>query len=440
MKPHVVIIGAGFGGLTCAQSLERSDVRITVVDRTNHHLFQPLLYQVAMAGLSPADIAAPIRGILATQDNVRVLLAEVKSVDLARKTITLDGDPTARENALSFDFLVLALGAKTSYFGHDEWEAFAPGLKSLDDAIEIRARVLLAFERAERETDPEERKKLLQFVVIGGGPTGVELAGAIAELAHTVLAQDFREIHPQEAKVTLIEAGERVLAAMDPDMSQSAKEQLRDLGVEVRTHARVMRIDAEGVTLDDGSLLRSNTILWGAGVGGTRLATSLGVPLDPQKRVVVKNDCSVPGFSRVFAIGDMAHFEENGRPLPGVSPTAMQQARYVAATITGEAGGISESQRTPFRYFDKGSMATIGRKRAVAQAGKMKMSGLLAWLAWLFIHVWYLIGFRNRFVVLFTWFWSYLSYKRGARLITSRVAAIEGPKSTRSVVASGAQG
>jgi NADH:ubiquinone reductase (H+-translocating) len=425
MKPHVVIIGAGFGGLTCAQELERSDVRVTLVDRTNHHLFQPLLYQVAMAGLSPADIAAPIRGILSAQENARVLLGEVTAVDLVGNRVVLDVDP----GEVAYDYLVLALGAKTSYFGHDEWEAFAPGLKSLNDAVEIRARVLMAFEKAEREDDPEERKRLLQFVVIGGGPTGVELAGAIAELAHTVLAEDFRAIKPNAAKVTLIEAGERVLVGMAPELSQAAKEQLEELGVVVRTHSRVTKIDERGVELDGKELLAAKTVLWGAGVAGTRLNTTLGVALDKQNRVVVDPHCAIAGHPNVFAIGDMARFEENGAPLPGVSPVALQQAAYVAAVITQEVGGVLNA-RKPFHYFDKGMMATIGRKRAVAQAGGVQMRGAVAWLAWLFVHLWFLIGFRNRFVVLFTWVWSYVFYKRGARIITSRVSAFEGERPT----------
>jgi NADH:ubiquinone reductase (H+-translocating) len=425
MKPHVVIIGAGFGGLTCAQELERSDLRVTLVDRTNHHLFQPLLYQVAMAGLSPADIAAPIRGIVSAQENARVLLGEVTAVDLVGKRVVLDVDP----GEVTYDYLVLALGAKTSYFGHDEWEAFAPGLKSLDDAVEIRARVLMAFEKAEREDAPEERKRLLQFVVIGGGPTGVELAGAIAELAHTVLAEDFRAIKPNAAKVTLIEAGERVLSGMAPEMSQAAKEQLEELGVVVRTQSRVTQIDERGVELDGTELLAAKTVLWGAGVAGTRLNTTLGVALDKQNRVVVDQHCAIVGHPNVFAIGDMARFEENGAPLPGVSPVALQQAAYVAALITQEVGGVL-NERKPFRYFDKGMMATIGRKRAVAQAGGVQMRGAVAWLAWLFVHLWFLIGFRNRFVVLFTWVWSYVFYKRGARIITSRVSAFEGERPT----------
>jgi len=411
-RPRVVIVGGGFGGLLCAQGLGDADVDVTVVDRTNHHLFQPLLYQVAMAGLSPAEIAAPIRGVLSEQENTRVLLGEVTSVDLEGKKVLVEGG-----EALAYDWLVLAVGAKTSYFGHEEWEAHAPGLKTIDDALEIRRRVLVAFERAERTRDEAERERLLTFVVIGGGPTGVELAGAIAELAHNVLDHDFRTIDPDKTKVILVEAGPRVLSAFPEDLSERAKEQLAELGVEVR-HGRVTRIDEDGVVLDGDRPIEARTVLWGAGVRGTRLAETLGVPLDKMGRVIVDKDGSVPGHPEVFAIGDMAHLEEEeGKPLPGLCPVAMQEGRHVARII---AKAIPKADRKPFHYVDKGTMATIGRSRAIAMTGRMRMSGFLAWLAWLFIHLLFLIGFRNRFVVLFTWAWSYFSYKRGARLITER--------------------
>jgi NADH dehydrogenase len=420
--PRVVIIGGGFGGLFAAKALKSAPVHVTLVDRTNHHLFQPLLYQVASAGLSPADIASPIRSILGKQENVDVQLATAVSIDLAKRKVTLaDGE-------LAYDYLILAAGAHTNYFGHAEWERHAPGLKSLEDAIEVRRRTLLAFEKAERTEDEAERRRLLTFVAIGGGPTGVELAGAFAELRRFVLPRDFRAIHPEEASVVLLEAGPRILPAFDPSLSQRAVDQLNDLGVVVRTGSMVTSIDDRGVVFkadENGTKkeerIDASTIVWTAGVAPTSLATSLGVPLDRQGRVVVGPDCSVPGHPEVFAVGDMAHFEPAnapGQPLPGVSQVAMQMAVFSARSIVATLKG---KPRGTFRYFDKGIMATIGRSRAIAQVAfptSIKMSGFLAWLAWLFVHVWYLIGFRNRAIVLFEWFWSYVTYKRGARLIT----------------------
>jgi NADH:ubiquinone reductase (H+-translocating) len=409
--PHVVIVGAGFGGLTAAKALGRMQVRVTVIDRTNHHLFQPLLYQVAMAGLSPAEIAQPVRSILSPQENTRVVLAEVERVDLAAREVRFtDG------GVLGYDYLLLATGAKTAYFGHPEWERFAPGLKALDDAVEIRRRVLMAFERAEREEDEARRRELLTFVIIGAGPTGVEMAGAVAELAQKTISDDFRAIRPSEARVVLVEGGDRVLPAMPTDLSERAKEQLADLGVELRLGVRVTGIDEHGVDTG-GERLVSATVVWAAGVEATPLTRTLGVPLDKGGRVLVGRDLALPGHPEAFAIGDMARFEQDGAPLPGISPVAMQQARFFAETIAREE---DHRPRREFRYHDKGSMATIGRSRAVAQAGKIHLSGFLAWLAWLTVHIWYLIGFRSRLVVLITWAWSYLTYRRGARLITSR--------------------
>jgi NADH dehydrogenase len=428
-KRRVVIVGGGFGGLEAAKALAGAPCEVVLVDRANYHLFQPLLYQVAMAGLSPAEIASPIRAILADAENVRVLLDEVTGVDLEARRVSLRA-----EEPLAYDWLVLAVGAQTSYFGHDEWEKAAPGLKRIEDALEIRRRVLYAFERAEREADERERRKLLTFVVIGGGPTGVELAGAIAELARFVLSKDFRKIDPREARVVLVEAGARILPSFSEELAGRAVEQLAELGVEVRTGARVVGIDEGGVDLEDDAAadeipglgagkhrerIASPTVVWAAGVRASRLAEELGVPTDRQGRVIVEKDCSLPGHPEVFAIGDMARFEEKGKPLPGVSPVAMQQARYVAKLIAWELESVGRPPREPFAYFDKGSMATIGRSRAIAEVRAMKLSGFVAWLAWLFVHIWYLIGFKNRVVVLWTWAWSYLSYKRGARLITS---------------------
>lgn len=426
-RKRVVIVGGGFGGLEAAKALDGAPVEVVLIDRANYHLFQPLLYQVAMAGLSPGEIASPIRGILSGQENVRVLLGHVSRVDLEGKRVYVGDEP------ITYDWLVLAVGAKTAYFGHDEWEKDAPGLKTVEDALEIRRRVLLAFERAERIADPRERKALLTFVVIGGGPTGVELAGAIAELSRNVLSKDFDAIDPREAKVILLEAGPRILPSFPEDLAQSAVEQLAELGVEVKTGARVTSIDEQGALLETGGAddvpglgsgrektrLSSATVLWAAGVRANPLASALGAKTDRQGRVIVESDCTVPGHPDVFAIGDMAHFEENGKLLPGVSPVALQQARYVAKIIRWEADSDGRPARAPFSYFDKGSMATIGRSRAIAWARGIKMRGFIAWLAWLVIHIFYLIGFRNRVSVLLNWVWSYLFWARGARLITS---------------------
>ena len=418
--PHVVIVGGGFGGLTAAQSLRTAKVRITLVDRSNHHLFQPLLYQVAMAGLSPAEIASPIRAILARQKNARVLLAEATDFDLERRVVKLRDD----EGELGYDFLVVATGAQTSYFGHDEWAPYALGLKSLAEALEIRERVLLAFERAERESDASKREHLLTFVVIGGGPTGVELAGAIAELAKHVLARDFRSIDLAATRVVLLEAGPRILGAFSEKLSQKAVDQLAELGVEVRTGARVTNIDARGVHLGD-ELLASATVLWGAGVRATPLGEKLGAPLDRAGRLLVEPDLTIPGHPEVFAIGDMATRNgADGKPLPGVSPVAMQQARCAARSIRAALAG---KPRQTFRYLDKGSMATIGRSRAIAELRGLRLSGFFAWCAWLLVHLLYLIGYRNRLAVMFDWFWSYVTYRRGARLITHVRALPEAP-------------
>ncbi len=408
--PHVVIIGAGFGGLTTAQALKRAPVQITVVDRTNHHLFQPLLYQVAMAGLSPADIAAPIRSILRKQKNVTVLLDEATDVNLDEQTVNL------RDSELKYDYLVLATGGHTSYFGHDEWEKVAPGLKDLDDAVEIRRRVLLAFEAAEKETDPERHRELLTFVVVGGGPTGVELAGAIAELARFVLARDFRNIHPEAAEILLLEAGPRILPSFAPDLSESAERQLTELGVKVRTSALVTNIDEHGVYLGD-EIIKAATVIWGAGVRATALTARLGAPLNRAGHVLINRDLTLPGYHNAFAIGDMSYLEQDGKPLPGVSPVAMQMGRCVARNIKNDLAGKPYEE---FRYLDKGSMATIGRKAAIAELGKLHLSGFMAWMAWLLVHIFFLIGFRNRFAVIFNWAWSYFTYQRGARLITGR--------------------
>lgn len=418
--PKVVVIGAGFGGLSVARALAGAPVQVTVVDRTNHHLFQPLLYQVAMAGLSPAEIAWPIRSILSRDPQAQVLLAEVTGIDLAAQKVIL------HEDVLSFDYLVVAAGGRTSYYGHPEWEAFAPGLKDLDDAVDIRRRVLLAFEAAERETDPDMLQKLLTFVVVGGGPTGVELAGALAELAKFVLARDFRRINPLSTRVILIEGGDRILGSFSESVSAKALEQLVELGVEVRLKARVSNIDQRGVYLGD-QLIPSHTVIWGAGVEGSPLGKLLGAPVDRAGRVLINPDLTIPNHSNVFVIGDLAAFLHQagplkGQPLPGVSPVAMQQGRLVAENILRTLKG--QPYQT-FEYVDKGSMATIGRKRAVAAMGKLELSGFMAWMAWLLVHIFFLIGFRNRAIVLFSWTWSYFTYGRGARLITGRIVEPE---------------
>lgn len=411
LRKQVVIVGGGFGGLAAARALCKSPVHVTLIDRSNHHLFQPLLYQVAMAGLGPADIAVPIRAVLSKQKNARVLLAEVTDIDLhAKRVMTRECPP------IQYDYLVLAPGAMNSYFGHDDWSRAAPGLKDLDDAIEIRRRVLLAFEAAERELDAETRRRLLSFVVIGGGPTGVELAGAIAELATYVLARDFRFISPDATRVLLVEGGSRILPTFPEQLSQRALRSLQNMGVEVRTNTLVRQIDDLGVTAGE-ERIDAATVLWAAGVRASHLGQRVGLPVDRQGRVQVGSDCAVTSHPDVFCIGDAACFESDreGRPLPGTSPVALQQGRFVARQITRSLEGNS---REAFRFRDKGTMATIGRSRAVAIVGRLRLSGFIAWLAWLLVHIFYLIDFRNRLVVMFNWAWSYLTYQRGSRLIT----------------------
>jgi len=409
-RKHVVIVGGGFGGLNAAMSLKKAPVRVTLVDRTNHHLFQPLLYQVATAGLSPADIAVPIRSVLSAQKNTRVLLAEAMGVDLEAKKLLLD------KGELTYDYLILAVGATHNFFGHDDWAKHSLGLKTLDEALAIRERMLLAFEAAERATDPEVRKKLLTFVVIGGGPTGVEMAGAFSELARHVLARDFRAIDPSAAKVVLIEAGPRILTAFPEALGEKAEQQLAALGVDVHKGSPVAHIDESGVAFKDGTRLAASTVVWAAGIRGTSFASKLGLKLDRAGRVIVGSDCAVPEHPEVFAIGDMAAMKDaNGADVPGLCPAAIQQGNYVATVIRAELAG---KKREPFTYWDKGTMATVGRRRAIAKVKKLELSGVIAWLAWMAIHVFFLIGFHNRFVVMFNWAWQYLTWKRGARLIT----------------------
>ena len=408
-KPQVIIVGAGFGGLEAAKKLACKDVRLTVIDRTNYHLFQPLLYQVATAALSPADIAAPIRGILSKCKNVEVILAEVESVDVEARRVK------TKDRVFDYDYLIIATGARHSYFGHDEWEKLAPGLKSLEDAVELRRRILLAFEFAEKTTDEAARKAAMNFVVIGGGPTGVEMAGAIAEISRYTLAKDFRHIDPSKARVILIEGAPRLLAAYPPDLSESARKQLIELGVDVRTDARATDITELGVQLD-GEFIPCRVKIWAAGNNASFVGKTLIAPVDRVGRVIVNDDLTIPGHPEVQVIGDLANFShQTGEPLPGISPVAMQQGRHAARNILRM---IRDEKPRPFRYFNKGSMATIGRNKAVADLKFFHLSGLSAWLAWLFVHIIFLVGFRNRMLVLIQWAWAYLTFDKGARLIT----------------------
>jgi len=407
-QPRVVIIGGGFAGLNAAQRLADAPLRITLIDRRNHHLFQPLLYQVATAGLSESDIASPIRRILRDQQNVEVLLAEAMSVDLDARRVQLDA------GELLYDYLIVATGARHSYFGKDEWAALAPGLKSISDALEIRRRILSAFEMAEREADEQKRKDWLTFVIVGGGPTGVELAGALSGMARHALAKDFRHIDPTQAQVILLEGEDRVLPSYPPELSERARQQLASLGVDVRTGQRVTQIDEMGVNVGEHRIA-ARTVLWGAGVQGSRLGRELGVPHDKAGRVLVEADLSVPGHREVFVVGDIASIKIDGKPVPGVAQAAIQEGKHAAENLLRLVGGKPTDR---FVYHDKGSLATIGRSAAVADLGKIKLSGPIAWLMWAFVHILFLVGFRNRVLVLIQWAWSFFSYDRGARLIT----------------------
>lgn len=410
-RSRVVIVGGGFGGLQAARALAGEPVSITLVDRRNHHLFQPLLYQVATASLNPSEIAAPIRRILRKQRNVEVFLGNVTGVDReARKVLLVDGE-------IEYDHLILAAGVSHSYFGNDDWAEHAPGLKSLSDALEMRRKIFLAFEAAERETDPERRKSWLTFVIVGGGPTGVELAGALAEIARRTLREDFRHIDPRSACVILVEGASRVLPAMRERLSVKAKRQLEKLGVQVRTDAEVTCIDRSGVRIGDDYLL-AHSVFWAAGVSASPLGKALGVPLDRAGRVLVQPDLTLPGDDRVYVVGDLAGLQQDGQPVPGVAPAAMQQGRHAARNIIRSLDGL---EREPFRYMDKGTLATIGRASGVADIRGVQLSGTVAWLAWLVVHVWFLIGFRNRFVAIIEWARAYFTYERQARLITEEV-------------------
>jgi NADH:ubiquinone reductase (H+-translocating) len=408
--PHIIIIGGGFAGLYTARGLRHVEADITLLDRHNYHLFQPLLYQVATAGLNPSDIAAPIRSILRQQKNVSVLLGEAVSVDVLKKHVHLADGAT-----LTYDHLVIATGATHSYFDHPEWEAFAPGLKSIDDALEIRRRVLLAFEAAERSNDAAERDALLTFVIIGAGPTGVELAGALSEIARQTMVRDFRSINPESARVILIEGRDRVLPPYPPELSEKARLQLVELGVDVITGALVTDVSDREVRIGE-RVIPTRTVLWGAGVQASPLAKSLGVPLDRAGRVLVEPDLTIPGHPDVFVLGDLAAVQQyDGSFVPGVAPAAIQEGQHTALNLERAVEG---QPLRAFKYNDKGSLATIGRAAAVADFGKLRFGGFLAWMAWLVIHIFFLIGFRNRFLVITQWAWAYLTYQRGARLIT----------------------
>ncbi len=409
MNPRVVIIGGGFGGLNAAKALRHAPVEVTVVDRTNHHLFQPLLYQVAMATLAPSDVTAPIRWLLRDQENTTVLLADVHRVDPDRRVVVID-----RGRELPYDYLVLASGSRHSYFGHDEWEPFAPGLKSLEDALEIRRRFLLAYERAEKTEDERERARLLTFVLVGGGPTGVELAGILPEIARSALAHDFRRVDPAKTRVLLVEAGPRILPAFPESLATRARRDLEKLGVEVRTGVAVTQVD-DGIVVIGDERIEAGTVFWAAGNAASPLARGLGVPLDRAGRVLVNPDLSVPGRPEVFVVGDLMHLEQDGTPLPGVAQVAIQGGRVAARNILATTRG---QPRQSFRYFDKGNLATIGRNRAIADFGRVRFGGFIAWVLWLFVHILYLAGFRNRLTVLVQWGYAYFTRQRGVRLIT----------------------
>jgi len=412
--PHVVVLGAGFGGLSTARALAATSVSVTVIDQHNYHLFQPLLYQVATAGLSPTEIAAPIRAILAGQKNARVILGTVIGINKANQVVELD-----RGKKIRYDILVVATGARHAYFGNDKWEGVAPGLKTIEDATHIRGRILMAFEKAETTADAEERRSLLTFVIVGGGPTGVELAGSIAELARKALANDFRRIDPASARVVLVQAGSRVLPVFPEDLSERARLELEELGVEVR-FGRVTKCDRDGVSLDDTRIC-ARTIIW-AGVAASPAATWLDAEADPAGRVKVCTDLTLPGHPEIFVIGDTALvLDENGKPIPGLAPAAKQQGKYVGAVIKDWLAG--KPSREGFRYRHRGSLATIGRKSAVADFGFVRLKGSLAWVLWGAVHIFFLIGFRNRVAVLLNWLWAYVTFKRGVRLIFKHGAA-----------------
>jgi NADH dehydrogenase len=409
--PRAVIVGAGFGGLWAAKTLAKAPVEVVVIDRENYHLFQPLLYQVATAGLSPADIAAPIRGIVGAYRNVTVMLGEIIGIDVVPRVVSIMGG-----RRVPYDYLVLATGARHAYFGHDDWGALAPGLKCIEDATEIRRRILLAFERAENETDADERRRLMNLVIVGGGPTGVELAGAIAELARRALAKDFRNIDPRVTRIILVEAGPRLLPSFPEDLADDAKRRLERLGVEVRLGAPVIAIEPSGVEIGPARI-EARTLIWAAGVAASPAGRWIGAKCDRVGRIEVDPDLSVPGRPEIFAIGDTAlALDATGKPLPGIAPVAKQQGRYVGSLIKARTRGVERVK--PFRYRSYGNLATIGRKAAVIDFGWIHLRGRVAWVIWSVVHIYFLIGFRNRAMVALDWLWAYFTFQRGARLIT----------------------
>jgi NADH dehydrogenase len=408
----IVIVGAGFAGINAVKTLSKNeDLDITLVDRRNYHLFQPLLYQVATAGLSPADIAMPVRSIFSERENVRVIMDNIVGVDLQNQKAK------GKDGVFDYDFLILACGAKHSYFSHPEWEEFSPGLKTLEQATEIRRRILLSYELAEKELNPEKQKPLLTFVVVGAGPTGVELAGTIAEISRYTLNRDFRNVHPEQTQILLIEAGPRILAAFSEKLATIAQRDLEKMGVQIKTNTKVTNVGKDSVEFGTEKV-KANTIIWAAGVEPSSIGKALGVELDSIGRVMIQEDLSLKNFPNVFVLGDQAHFPtQDGRGLPGLAPVAIQQGHHAAKNILAD---IKSNARKPFKYVDKGTMATIGRKSAVLQFGKIQFGGLFAWLAWLFVHIFYLIGFKNRLFVFAQWTWSYFTFKRGARLIVDK--------------------
>ena len=422
-RPRIVIVGGGFGGLSAAKSLKRIDADVTLIDRTNYHLFQPMLYQVATASLAPSDITAPIRFVLRRQKNVTVLLAEVTGIDVTKKSVRIDSP----SQEIPYDFLILASGTRHSYFGHADWEAVAPGLKGIEDASEVRRRFLLAFERAERAVETSEQDAYMTFVIVGGGPTGVELSGALPPIARKALYPDFRRIDTRRTRVILLEGGPRILPSFPPKLSDVAAASLHEIGVEVRTNSIVTHIDAEYVHIGD-ERIPARTVFWAAGNEASPLGRMLGVPVDPSGKVLVREDLSIPGHQEVFVAGDLAHVvREDGRPVPGVCPAANQEGAAAAKNIIH----ILRRQPTrPFRYFNKGDLAVIGRSRAIADFGKVQLSGLMAWVLWLFVHIMYLVGFRNRVIVFIEWAYNYFTYQRGVRVITNAERGSTRPLST----------
>ncbi len=412
MVKKVIIVGGGFAGLSAGKKLaNQKNIEVILMDQRNYHLFQPLLYQVATAGLNPSDIAVPIRAEFSDAANIKVHMSKVQKVDLQNQIIFFGNEK------LSFDYLILACGAQHSYFGHPEWEEFAPGLKTLEQATEIRRRILLAFEQAENTDDPEQQKKLLTFIVVGGGPTGVELAGAIAEISQTILVKDFKKIHPESARIILIEANPQILSMFAKDLSEKALQDIRKLGVEVKLSTRVQNINADGVQIPN-EFIASKSVFWAAGVQATKINYSTQLATDRNGRIKVEKDFSIPNFKNIFVVGDLASFDlSDSHILPGLAPVAIQSGRHAAATILNS---IQQRPRKDFIFFDKGQMATIGKNKAIAEAGKIHLRGRIAWFAWLFIHIFYLVGFKNRISVMALWVWSYVFSKRGARLITDK--------------------